>query len=108
MPFKGLPLQTSGIITRVRQSILPGAPAGSYTLAGVRKDHDKILTVTLVKLALTEGAPNAITWTVADLSAEFSITASNTITNFGGTAGTGGFLVVQWYDQDFGIASKPF
>ena len=57
--FKDLPLQASGIITRVRQAILPGAVAGSYTLAGIRKDHDRILTVTLVRLAPAEGALNA-------------------------------------------------
>ncbi len=108
MAFKGTPLQTSGLITRVRQSILVGAAAGNYTLTGVVKDHDKILQVLLVKLTLAEGTPNTITWTVSDLTAEFSITVANTINNTGGTAGTGGFLVVLWYDMDYGITAKVF
>lgn len=106
-PHRDLPIQVTGVVTRVRQTILPGAAAGNYALAGVRKD-DRLLTVTLVKLTLTEGAPNTLAWTTADLSGEFTITANNTIANAGGTSGVGGFLVVQWYDQDFGFATRPF
>jgi hypothetical protein len=108
MGFKGTPLQTSGLITRVRQNILVGAAAGNYTLSGVAKDHDKLLQVLLVKLALTEGTPNTITWTVSNLTSEFTISAANTINNTGGTSGTGGFLVVLWYDMDYGITTKVF
>ena len=108
MAYKDLPPQVSGVITRVRQSILVGAAAGNYTLTGVQKDHDKLLSVTLVKLTLAEGTPNTITWTVSNLTSEFSITAANTINNTSGTAGTGGFLIVQWYDKDYGFRSNPF
>jgi len=108
MAYKGTPLVPSGLITRVRQTFLVGAAAGNYTLTGIIKDHDKILQVTLVKLALAEGTPNTITWTASDLTSQFSITANDTINNTGGAAGTGGFLVVLWYDSDFGIGRRAF
>lgn len=58
-----------------------------------------VVTVIASPASTTQGTP-------ADLSTEFSITAADTINNTGGTASTGGLLLVEWYDEDYGWAAE--
>ena len=108
MAFKGTPLQTSGLIPRVRQTVLVGGPAGNHGLDGIEPGFDRLLSVTLVRLILGAGTPNTVSWTVSDLTSQFSIVAPGLIGNAGGTGAAGGFLIVLWYDSDFGLTREPF
>lgn len=108
MRFKGTPLQTSGLIPRVRQTFLPGAEADDISLMGIRPGEDLLLSVTLVRPILTAGNPNTVTFEIADLTSEFRIMDRDVISNSPGTDSTGGFLVVLWYDSDLGITTRPF
>lgn len=94
----------SGIITRVKSTILVGAAAGNRTLTGIAygDQGDSLIRVQSVIITLSEATPNTLVWTVADLTSEFSITADDTINNTGGTSSVRGFLIVEWYDRDFG------
>ena len=72
-------------------SIAGVASAGNHTVTGIATE-DRIVAVQL----LTTTASIA---THADLTAEFTITAANTINNTGGTnTGTGNTLLVWWED----------
>lgn len=61
-----------------------GAAAGDVTVAGI-KSYDVLKSV----LRIDNGNE-------ADLTSEFSISATNTINNTGGTASNGGTLLVVW------------
>lgn len=98
----------------VRTTVIAGGAAGNHTVTGVEVG-DALravlkLDVTAAGVAL-EGADLAATqanhavaakhtktWSVADLTSEFSITAANTINNAGGTDTTGAVLVVVYED----------
>jgi hypothetical protein len=97
--FSDVEIEPSGIISKVRQYLIAGGAAGNHTLTGIDLERDRLVSVWYFNLA--EGAPNTITG-VADLTSEFSITADDTINNTGGTATTGGLLIVQYYDDDWG------
>lgn len=77
---------------RVKQSLVTGGAAGNLTLTGITTS-DTLLSV----LSYTTAASIA---SVADLTAEFTITANDTINNTGGTATTNNQVVVLWEDAD--------
>lgn len=72
-------------VRSIRLAQVIGAAAGNITVAGI-KTTDKILSVSVADIALTEGAPNTRAWSVADRTSEFTITAADTINNTGGTS----------------------
>lgn len=73
----------------VTQAVVAGAAAGNITVTGI-KTRD-----TLVSVLRAVGGGTDVT-DVTNLTSEFSITASNTINNTGGTATTGSKLVVTY------------
>lgn len=73
--------------------------AGGFTLPGI-KTEDVLLSVFAVTLVLGEATPNTIAFTTTDLTAEFTITADNSIDNTGGTDLTDMFAFVLWLDKD--------
>jgi len=72
----------------IEQTIIGGGAAGDHTVTGIATT-DKLLSV--IHLDMTDASE-----TGADLTAEFSISAANTINNAGGTNTTGGFLLVTY------------
>lgn len=82
--------QAFGEITDLKStlkfSLVAGAAAGNVTITGIAVG-DQIISV----IHNTAGA-------LADLTAEFSITAADTINNVGGTATDGDQLLVIWAD----------
>lgn len=79
-----------GAVSRnsIRQTIVGGGAAGNHTVTGI-KTRDTLVSV--LHVDMTDASE-----TGANRTAEFTITADNTINNTGGTATTGGFLVVTW------------
>jgi len=73
------------------KAVINGGAAGDHTVTGINTG-DELLLVLYVA-----GAGTDVT-DVADLTGEFSITAADTINNTGGTATTGGKLLVLYYD----------
>ncbi len=71
-----------------RQTVVAGGAAGNATVTGI-KTRDTLLAV--LKVDFTD-----VSETATDLTGEFTITATNTINNTGGTASTGGFLIVSY------------
>ena len=71
------------------QTIVAGAAAGNVTVTGI---HVGDRLVSVLKLDMTDASE-----TGSDLTSEFTVTATNTIHNTGGTASTGGFLIVSWF-----------
>ena len=66
----------SGLIPRVRLSLVQGGAAGAHTLTGIAIG-DKILSVIHLTLTLTEAAPNTTNlWTPVDLTSEFEGSAA--------------------------------
>jgi hypothetical protein len=77
-----------GFTHTVRVTVVPGGAAGAFAIDGdLDASGDTLLSVRRCSNDLT---------TNADLTAEFSITGHNAITNVGGTASTGHFLVVTY------------
>jgi hypothetical protein len=74
----------------VRQKVVAGAAAGPITVAGLEATA---ILVSVLSYASTWAATEP-----KDLTAEFTVTAANTISNVGGTATTGSRVVVTWYD----------
>jgi len=74
----------------VKATIIAGGAAGDHTVTGIEVG-DALRAVLFIDAT---DASEAYT----DLTAEFSITADDTINNAGGTATTGGGLVVVWED----------
>lgn len=72
----------------VKTTIIAGGAAGAHTVTGI-KTRDTLVSV--LHLDMTDASETGVNRT-----AEFSITAANTIDNTGGTATTGGFLVVTY------------
>lgn len=70
---------------------ISGGVAGNLTVTGIGVGDT---LVAVAGFSLTEGAPNTIN--PQNLGAEFTITATNTINNAGGTNTTGMCLFV-WY-----------
>lgn len=73
----------------VTQAVVAGAAAGNITVTGI-KARD-----TLVSVLRAVGGGTDVT-DVTNLTAEFSITAADTINNTGGTATTGSKLIVTY------------
>ena len=72
----------------VTTTIVAGAAAGDITITGI-KTRDTLSSVLFVDFQDATDAGS-------DLTSEFSISAANTINNAGGTASTGGHLVVTY------------
>lgn len=89
----------AGYPRNVKKRWVAGAAAGNVTVTGI-KTTDKILYVGGFTLA--EGAPNTF-GVLNDLTAQFSITAADTINNAGGTSSAGGVLLVEWVSHNAGI-----
>lgn len=77
---------------RPKVTLVDGGAAGDLTLTGITTSD------TLLFAGLFE--TKASIATLADLTAEFTITATNTINNTGGTATTDDQLFVMWHDAD--------
>jgi hypothetical protein len=75
--------------TGLKRFLLSGGSAGNLTVTGIATT-DRLVAV------LSEDATSGVT---VDLTAEFSITATNTINNTGGTATTGKTVIVL-YERD--------
>lgn len=74
----------------LKVALVAGGAAGNFTVTGIAT-ADSLITVLHLPNA---GAVDDI----ADLTAEFSIASANTINNTGGTASTGGLLLVIYQD----------
>jgi hypothetical protein len=74
----------------VKQTIVAGAAAGDRTITGIAL-NDRLISV--IRIDGTDASE-----TFADLTAEFTITAANTINNAGGTTTTGSGLIVTYLD----------
>jgi SAM-dependent MidA family methyltransferase len=74
---------------RAVQKVVAGDVAGPITVTGIAT-NDR-----LVSVLFQDGTSKMI----SDLTSEFSISAANTITNLGGTATTGGVLIVAYGDR---------
>ncbi len=72
-----------------KHAVVAGAAAGNFTVNGINT------TDSLDSVLYYVGAGTSVT-DVQDLTSQFSITAANTINNTGGTASTGGKLVVSY------------
>ena len=81
----------------VRTKVVAGGAAGNHTVSGIAVG-DALRSVLKLDFTLAEGAPNVRTWSVADLTSEFTVTATDTINNAGGTDTTGAILVVVFED----------
>ena len=75
----------------LKVALIAGGAAGNFTVTGITT-ADALISVLHLPDA---GAVDAI----ADLTAEFSITAANTINNTGGTASTNGKLQIFYQDR---------
>jgi hypothetical protein len=75
----------------LKAAVVAGGAAGNFTVTGIAAADE------LVAVLYFAGAGTDVT-NVADLLSEFSISAANTINNTGGTASTGGKLVVLYLD----------
>jgi hypothetical protein len=75
----------------VKVTLVAGGAAGNLTLTGIAVG-DELSFVGRFSTAASIA-------TLTDLTAEFSITAGNTINNTGGTATTGDTLMVVWIDR---------
>ena len=72
----------------IKTALIAGGAAGDFTVTGITTADTLIMV-----LHYTTGAA------LADLTSEFSITATNTINNAGGTATTSDQLVVIYQDN---------
>ena len=73
------------------QTVIAGGAAGAHTVTGITQ-KDEIGSV--IRLDFTDASEAA-----ADDTAEYTISAADTIDNTGGTASTGGFLLVTYIDR---------
>lgn len=69
------------------KGVVTGGAAGDHTVTGIATTDELVLVLYFV------GAGTDVT-DITDLTSEFTITAANTINNTGGTATTGGKLLV--------------
>ena len=76
----------------LKMAVVAGGAAGDHTVTGIATDDQ------IVEVMYFAGAGTDVT-DVADLTSEFSISAANTINNTGGTATTGGKLIVRYIDK---------
>lgn len=103
----GVPLNAAGDpITTIEGGVtvthVAGGSAGDFTLTGITTE-DELLSVE------AEDTTSGVT---TNLTAQFTITAANTINNTGGTASTGKVLIVRWRDASaaqyvYGVVIAP-
>lgn len=74
--------------SETKTAVIAGGSAGNLTVTGIATT-DRLVSVTVLDRDST-----AANITLADLTSEFSITATNTINNAGGTSTTGNALLV--------------
>lgn len=78
----------------LRKKTVLGAAAGNLTVNGI-KQGDRLISVEVLDFTLAEGTPNTRTWTApVDITAEFKVTADNTINNTGGTSSAGKLVTI--------------
>jgi predicted RecA/RadA family phage recombinase len=87
--MKALPSR-NGKLTR---AVIAGGSAGNLTVTGITQKDE---LVAVLRLDIDATAANT---DLDDLTAEFSITAADTINNTGGTASTGDKLLVLYIDR---------
>ncbi len=75
----------------IKAAVVTGGAAGNFTVTGIATGDELILVLRFT------GAGTDVT-DVADLTSEFSISATDTINNTGGTATTGSKLLVLYWD----------
>jgi hypothetical protein len=90
--------EASFVYPLIKFGFIGEAVAGNHTLTGIRPE-DKLIQVVVVLLALTEGTPNTLAFTFADLTSEFTISADNTLNNTGGTTLVDKFALVAYMDM---------
>lgn len=76
----------------IKMAVVAGGAAGNFTVTGIATAD------ALIGVLHVAGAGTDVT-DIADLTSEFSIPAANTINNAGGTASTGGKLLVFYQDR---------
>lgn len=76
----------SGASPAIRLALITGGAAGNLTVTGIATTDTLLLVLKFI------GAGTAVT-DLANLTSEFTISATNTINNTGGTASTGKVLV---------------
>jgi len=81
----------------VKTTVIDGGAAGDHAVTGIAVG-DALRSVLKLDFTLVEGTPNVRTWSVADLTSQFTVTATDTINNAGGTDTTGAILVVVFED----------
>jgi hypothetical protein len=80
------------VTPKLKTAVIAGGAAGAHTVTGILATDELVSVVR----AVDDGSGGAIL-TIADLTAEFTITAANTIDNTGGTAtSSGDRLFVIW------------
>jgi hypothetical protein len=77
---------------QVVSAVIEGGAAGDHTVTGIWPGDELIAVVRLIRNA------TAANINIADLQAEFTISAGNTINNTGGTDTTGDSLLVLYRD----------
>lgn len=77
---------------RLKTAVVNGGAAGNFTVTGIAT-LDELVSV--VYFPIDTGTVTS----VSDLTSEFTISAANTINNTGGTATTGGKLLVVYRDR---------
>lgn len=80
------------VSSNIKARHVAGAVAGNVAVAGIKKG-DRIIAVNAI--GLTEGAPNTFSG-LADLTAEFTVTADGIINNAAGTSSAAKLLFVMW------------
>jgi hypothetical protein len=88
-PFKATVNETL-IRPPLRFKLVNGGVAGNFTITGIRT-QDLLLSVLAFSFPASVGAVIGVN---GDLTAEFTITAANTINNTGGTSSANGMLLV--------------
>ena len=79
----------SKIINPIKLSIISGGAAGAHTVTGIRTGDELIAVL----------EQNGTSGLLTDLTTEFAIATSDTITNSGGTATSGDKLIVLYLDK---------
>lgn len=84
-------LPVIGLKYNLNTSVIAGGAAGDHTVTGIALGDEIV--------AVLEFATAASIATLTDRTAEFTITAADTINNTGGTATTSDSLLVIWVDR---------
>lgn len=81
-------------------SVIGEGAAGAFTITGITT-RDKIRKVQKVAFVFTEGTPNTVAIATTDVTANFTITAADTV-NSGATSLVDAFAIVTWYKHPRG------